>query len=275
MRNWSLRNLRVKSRHPSHSVLRRKNGGILVPVLACVRFGSLTEWSRRDPNTGRVYELNSVEAIKTSMNKLLMKEAFTENEVSTADWWTIREIEQQEEIPFPILAKLKFGSRGRGMVRINNQEELTNFLNRGETRTRDRYIFERYYNYVREYRLHVSKDGCFYACRKMLKSDTPEEQRWFRNDSNCVWYLEDNEAFDRPVNWNSIVQECVKALNAVGLDFGACDVRVQGSTNGDGERRESPKFIIVEINSAPSFGEVTAEKYKKELPKILKSKYSI
>jgi type I restriction enzyme S subunit len=39
-------------------------------------------------------------------------------------------------------------------------------------------------NNSREYRLHVTADGCFYACRKMLKADA--EERWYKNDSNCV-----------------------------------------------------------------------------------------
>ena len=49
---------------------------------------------------------------------------------------------------------------------------------------------------------------CIYTCRKVLKNDTPENQRWFRNDSNSAWYLETNPKFDKPVNWDSIIDEC-------------------------------------------------------------------
>jgi len=121
------------------------------------------------------------------------------------------------------------------------------------------YIIERYYNYNKEYRLHVSKDGCFYTNRKMLKTDA--EERWFRNDSNSVWIREENPKFEKPRNWGVIVNECVKALNAVGLDLGACDVRVQS-------KNDRPDFIICEINSAPSFGEITLTKYQNEIKKI-------
>jgi len=134
------------------------------------------------------------------------------------------------------------------------------------------YVFERFYNYAREYRLHVSSEGCFYTCRKMLKRDTPEENKWFRNDENCVWVLEDNPNFDKPVNWDDVVKHSVKALKAVGLDFGAIDLRIQSATNSEGETREEPKFIIVEINSAPSFGEITLQKYLEELPNIIERK---
>ena len=49
----------------------------------------------------------------------------------------------------------------------------------------------------------------------MLKSDAPEEVRWYRNDAHCVWIMEDNESFDKPVNWDSIVEECVKSVDAI------------------------------------------------------------
>ena len=92
----------------------------------------------------------------------------------------------------------------------------------------------------------------------MLKSGTPEEQKWVRNDSTCVWILEENELFDKPKTWDLIVQECVKATRAVGLDVSAVDVRV----NNEGQ------YIILETNSAPSFGDLTLDKYQEEIPQL-------
>src|SRR5690606_37664702 len=128
----------------------------------------------------------TVEAIKNSANKLLMKQCFTKHGVKTADWWVIQEhvdilaypnnAEQYNEginlsdLPYPIVAKHIFGSRGTGNYLLKSKEELEAWL---PGKTLSNYIFEKYYNYNREYRLHVSKDGCFYTCRKMLKSDTP------------------------------------------------------------------------------------------------------
>ena len=63
------------------------------------------------------------------------------------------------------------------------------------------------------------------------------------------------------------------ALNAVGLDVGAVDVKVQSKTTPKDKTRKTIEFIVLEINSAPSFGSITAEKYIQEIPKILKSKY--
>ncbi len=267
----------IRSRHPSHSVVRNK---IKLPFRTVIRFGSTTELEDTIDKGGGRIEINTVEAIKNSASKLRMKRCFTKNSVKTADWWTCNQkmsgvtFHNSEnankscvisDLPYPIVAKHHFGSRGNGNYLLNSQQELQAWM---KGKDLSNYLFEKFYNYVREYRLHVSANGCFYTCRKMLKSDIPKEDRWFRNDSNSVWVLEENPLFDRPTNWTKIVEESVKALKATGLDFGACDVRVQSSKTEKGKKREEIDFIIVEINSAPSFGDITAEKYLQELPKI-------
>ena len=273
----------IRSRHPSHNILRRENKTLpLLPFKSVIRFGSSKEFT-----DGRI-ELNTVNAIKNSSNKLLMKTCFTDNEIKTADWWTyIISLDpfskpffakndnvnfqfQIEEISYPIISKHIFGSRGTGNKKHDNQESLEAWM---EGKDLSKYIFEKYYSYNREYRLHISKNGCFYTCRKMLQADAPQNVRWYRNDAHCNWILEDNELFNKPVNWNEVVEESVKALRAVGLDFGAVDLRIQSAKNKDGDLREAPKFIVVEINSAPSLAPITTEKYIEELPKLLIDKY--
>jgi D-alanine-D-alanine ligase-like ATP-grasp enzyme len=265
----------IRSRHPSHSCLR--DNLPLLPVRSIVRLGSTTivEDGRK-----RV-EINSIEAVRNSANKLRMKQCFLSNNVKSADWYTYNEdmgifVEQQtengttmEELPYPIVAKHIYGSRGRGNTLINNREELGRWM---ENKQLSNYIFEKFYNYSREYRLHVTKDGCFYTCRKMLRSDTPDNNRWFRNDSNSVWVLEDNPMFDKPVNWDEVVEQSVLALSSVGLDIGAVDLRIQSARKGD-RLRERCEFIVVEINSAPSFGDITASKYIEMLPKLILEKH--
>jgi D-alanine-D-alanine ligase-like ATP-grasp enzyme len=272
----------IKSRHPSHSKLRSRNGRLLslLPFKSVIRFGSSKELDDTIINGGNRIELNTIEAIKNSSNKLLMKTCFTNDEVKTADWYlntgsnfmksSTGEDKNIEELPYPIISKHIRGSRGTGNKKHNNLEELQTWI---EGKDLSNYIFEKFYNYNREYRLHVSKDGCFYTCRKMLKRDCPVNKRWFKNDSNSVWIMEENDSFDKPVNWDIIVVECIKALTSVGLDFGAIDLRIQSSKNNKDVVRDDPKFIIVEINSAPSFGEVTLEKYIEVLPKLLIDKY--
>ena len=269
----------IRSRHPSHNAIRNK---IKLPFRSVIRFGSTTELEDTIDKGGGRIEINTVEAIKNSASKLKMKNCFTKGSVKTADWWTYERagnifipqgIGNQgraiADLPYPVVAKHHFGSRGNGNYLLNSKQELQEWM---KDKDLSNYIFEKFYNYNREYRLHVSANGCFYTCRKMLKSDIPKEDRWFRNDSNSVWVLEENPLFDRPINWDVIEKECIKALKATGLDFGACDVRVQSSKGEKGNPRKEVDFIIVEINSAPSFGDITAQKYLEELPKIAKLK---
>ena len=250
-----MRFVKIRSRHSSHNSLRK---AIKTPHRAVVRLGSTTVLE------GDMIEINKVDSVKKSSDKKLMKESFRENDIPTPIEYSIN-----SELDFPVIVKHRFGSRGSGNYLIKTQEELDSFI---ASHNMDSYIIEKFYSYNREYRLHISsRDGgvCFYTCRKMLKVDTPEENRWYRNDSNSVWIVEDNPLFDKPSNWDDIVEEACNALLSVGLDIGAIDVRVQSSD------KDEPKFVILETNSAPSFGAITLLKYKEELPLLINYKASL
>lgn len=281
---------KIRSRHPSHDVLRKKLSFPLFPFKSVVRLGSFTKLEDIVDKTENIVEINTVASIRNSADKLAMKTCFTENEVKTADWFTLRgnntlqfrhenfigdnpsdSILEIEQLPYPIIAKHRMGSKGRGNYKLDSLETFKTWLESRQDRLEE-YIFEKFYNFVREYRLHVTEDGYFYSCRKMLKSDTPDKDKWYRNDDHCVWIMEENEAFDKPKCWKEIVKHSIKALKSVGLDFGAVDVKVQSETNKKGEKRDNVNFIIIEINSAPSFGKVTEEKYLQVLPQLILNK---
>lgn len=253
----------LRSRHPSHKGLKKLLPKM--PFRSVVRLGS--SWS--GDNHQRV-EINSLESIKNSSNKLRMKECFTRDNIKTAEWCTGNQRDAMHSIGFPIVAKSHYGSRGIGNTLLNDFEEFENWVT---NKNLNNYIFERFYNYSKEYRLHVTEDGCFYTCRKMIKQEFKNDSNaWQRHNDNCVWIIEDNPLFEKPTSWNDIVQECVKAIKSVGLDIGALDVKVQSNTNKKGEPREYVNFIILETNSAPSFGEGTEQKYLIEIPRLLNKK---
>jgi len=274
----------IRSRHPSHDVLRKNLP--LLPFRSVVRLGSTTTIT---DGKQRV-ECNTVQSVKNSASKLLMKQCFTRVGVKTADWWTYPNTHNVFtahvyenggrgyftgatdiiNLPYPIICKSLHGSRGEGNSLVKNQQELETFI---QNKTLSNYIFEKYYTYSREYRIHVTNEGCFYTCRKMLKNGTPENLKFQRHDDNCVWILETNPSFNKPVNWNEIVDDCVKALNSLGLDIGAFDVKVQSAKDQKGRNRTKCEYIIIESCSAPSFGDITAQKYIEQIPKILKRKY--
>jgi len=275
----------IRSRHPSHNQLRYEIERL--PFRSVIRFGSLTDLTDQSSLDGKRIELNSKEAIKNSSSKLRMKQCFTDKGVKTADWFRLSkagyggyEIITHNKpalsldfanLEYPIVSKHHFGSRGTGNKLHKSQIELQEWM---KDKKLENFIFEKFVNYNKEYRLHCTKNGCFYACRKMLKTEFKDHPNaWQRHDDNCVWVLEENENFDKPANWEEIIKDCVKAVTSCGLDFGACDLRVQNNIDENGDKRKICDFIVIEVNSAPSFGEVTLKKYKEELPKLLIEKY--
>ena len=266
----------ILSRHPSHNCLRANTKNIVpLPYRAVVRFGSTTEVDDTITNGGNRIEINTVESIKNSANKLLMKQKFQQVAVKTAEWIKFTNLETLRgwsSEKFPIVAKAHFGSKGKGNSLIKTAEELESWI---KTHSPSSYIFEKFMNYGHEFRLHVTEQGCFYACRKALKQGVAEEDKWRRHDDICVWFLEENESFFKPNSWNDIIDDCVSALKAIGADILSFDVRVQSPTDSKGNLRDYQDYILLECNSASSMdngsGElsVCAKKYIEEVRKTI------
>ena len=270
---------RVFSRHPSHNILRKYL--VRLPIRSLIRLGSITTIN---DDKERI-ELNSVDSIKISSNKLLMKKKFNEVDVPTAPWFGVKTIDEifikmnDLNMKFPIVAKSLFGSQGVGNYLIKDEFQLKEWSN---NRNLNNYIFEKYMPYQLEYRLHVTKNGYFYSCRKALRTNTEEKDRWRRHKDNSVWLLETNENFNKPNSWDDIVDACVKALINIGADILSFDVRVQSPFNKEEERREYQKFILLECNSASSMAPVNsdkelsicAEKYLEIIPQLIMEKYN-
>lgn len=277
----------IYSRHPSHDVLRSKNKNIkLLPFRSVVRFGSTTECPDTVAKGGSRIEINTIEAVKNSASKLLMKQKFTEAQVSTAKWCKYGQInnfsengfgftinnQTTDQIEFPIVAKAHYGSKGKGNTLIKTLEEYNQWK---IGKTLSNYIYEDFKNYGYEFRLHVTEEGCFYACRKALKQGVPDSEKWRRHDDICVWFLEESEHFHKPNSWNNIEEDCVKALKAIGADILSFDVKVQTPTDAKGNPRGFQDFILIECNSASSMDNgsgnisICAQKYIEELPKII------
>jgi carbamoylphosphate synthase large subunit len=78
---------------------------------------------------GKRIEINTVDAIKISSNKKLMKQAFIQADVCTADMWTDGALNDWANENFPIVAKHIYGSRGEGNTLLHNMEQLNKWIN--------------------------------------------------------------------------------------------------------------------------------------------------
>lgn len=303
---------RIRSMHPTHDVLRKNaliKTPVRSLIRLGSSTNDNEALSNLTPaQRAKVVLINTPEAIAISSNKLKMKGAFLRAGIKSPEYIqitinsghiTLNERELQpdgrvevhmislpnlstialmeafgvtQESKFPkFVAKISNGSRGEGMMFLDTIQKFHDFLHAKLDGEYPTHYLELFYEYGREYRLHVNKNGCFYTCRKLLKNDTPEEQRYYKNDSNSIWVVDSNPSFKRPGNWNDIEAECVKALKAVGLDFAAFDVLVKSKTS-DQDSNAALDFMIIECNSAPSFGDVTATKYIEMLPQLIMEK---
>ena len=256
--------LKIRTKNHTASPLK---GAITAKVRTVFRLGSSTPTNEIFPQGvakgQRILEINTAESCHNSGNKILMKSLFSAANVKSAEWAVLN----QGGLPgiwdhFPAIIKHKNSCKGKGIYYIETPEQLADFMANNHA---ENYIIEKYYNYSKEYRLHVTQSGCFYTCRKMLKEDAQE--RWHRHDTNSVWIMDTNPLFERPSNWDDLVAACVEALNAVGLTIGACDIKIQ--TEKGKQRGQAPDFIIMEINSAPSFGAETLIRYTQKLQEII------
>lgn len=249
----------IRTKNPSAAPLR---GSIDLPFRAVVRLGSRTPTQACFKTVRDVIECNTVESIENSRDKLRMKDCFTLYDVVQAEWWTLHNIDTSRMTDFPYVGKAICGFKGRGMVLIEDASALNSFV---RSHTADNFYIEKFYNYAREYRLHATRDRVFLSWRKLRKAEATE--RWFFNSSNCNWVSPEHELFSRPGNWVELENAAMLAVRSVGLDVGAVDIRVQA--------KDSPRFIVCEVNSAPQLGEVGIESYRNEIINILRRKYEV
>ena len=279
LKKYTMFRPKILSRHPSHNILRSVHKKIAaLPYKSVIRFGSTTDLPDTVSNGGNRIEINTIQSIKNSASKFLMKRKFTEVGVKTAEWLpgSTGKAVVLETIGFPMVIKAHHGSKGRGNTLIKDESDWNDWWTKNNSSAN--YIFEKFMNYGHEFRLHVTEEGCFYACRKALKKDVPEDQKWRRHDDICVWFLESNPEFHKPNSWNNIISDCVKALKAIGADILSFDVRVQTPTDSKGNKRDYQDYILLECNSASSMdngtGEVSvcAQKYIDIIPSIILKK---
>lgn len=252
--------VRIRTKNATSRPLRRS---ILVDDWAVVRLGSRTPIEEIFPNKRSPIEINKVSAIENSRSKVRMKSCFTKLKVPQAKWWQNLDKVNLKELSYPIIAKRIYGFQGRGMSLLNSEKELRAWLDKHSDTSG--WIFEKFYNYAREYRCHVARGiGVFMSWRKLRTKEATE--RWFFNSTNCEWFGENHRLFDRPKCWDAICEASMLALEATGLDIGAVDIRVQSN------KEDNPKFIVCEINSAPALGNEGIIKYRKVIKELVNNK---
>jgi len=138
------------------------------------------------------------------------------------------------------------GFGGKGISIIKDQQELQ------EYKGKEGYYFSLYYKKTHEYRVHVAFGKAIGMVQKkrmgkakLQENGLDKADPYIRSHSRG-WVFAYNNLYGTASERTTIKNLCVKAVEAVGLDFGAVDVM----TIFD-EDKELHSIKICEINTAP------------------------
>lgn len=245
--------LRVFSPNKSCAPLRN----VLFNKRILLRLGSTTPLISKH----KYLEINTIKGIKISANKLIMKHYFDKARINHSEWISGKTgkdaIRQFLHVHKIVIAKDKHSSKGNDIYYIDNIDYLENLFSKINI---ERFIFEKYYFFPNEYRLHVDVNhGCFYACKKILKEDA--EVQWHKHGNNSVFvHLTGDHTF--PECWSEMVSDCIKVMKEMKLTIACFDILCSNNF-----------FIIVESNTAPSLASYGITHYNNHLKKWYDSKF--
>ncbi|MEG1495446.1 MAG: hypothetical protein RRZ84_07795 [Romboutsia sp.] len=199
-------------------------------------------------------ELNTINGVKTSANKITMKKAFDAAKISHSEWITsknINDIRKFFHIHKILIAKHRNSSQGKNIYYVDNIQSLENLFTTINIKD---FVFEKYYFYSLEYRVHIDVNhGCFYACRKVLKDDA--DIQWHKHANNSIFVLVTKEHI-LPECWEKMILECIKALKQMQLTIACFDILCSND-----------RYIILESNTAPSLASYGITYYGNHLKK--------
>lgn len=182
------------------------------------------------------YGLNKPEAIAKTTNKHLMRETFALNEVPTP------RLVGTQPIVFPVVGRPDHHRQGRGFWICNNQSDVWRALEGTRKKTAATHFME-YIDIEREFRVHVVNGKSIKISQKSIVGN-------HRNGAR----------FSYPHDFNhkkTVRRAAIKAVEALGLDFGAVDVMWAND-----------RAYVSEVNSAPCLTDRysdTLERYARAL----------
>ena len=245
--------LRVFSPNQSCAPLRN----LEFPNRILLRLGSTTPLNSKY----KYLELNSIDGVRVSANKIYMKSVFADVNIHHSEWGhftnpgDLRQFFAQHKI---VIAKHRHSSKGENIYYIDNKKALEMFID--THKNLPEFIFEKYYFYPNEYRLHVDVNhGCFYACKKILNDDALVQWHKHANNSTFVYVTPEHI---KPDCWNQIVEDCQTVMKAMGLHIACFDILCSNDN-----------FIIVESNTAPSLADYGLTFYSNHIQKYYGTRF--
>lgn len=223
----------------------RPTGKVLAKALGFRHFGIvareadfLIRWGNAMPVRAGA-EINSAQGISRASDKVRAFEAMKAAGV-TIPWYTTSPQEASQRLTegAVILGRTRSGSKGRGIVVYENLGAFFNYPRHD--------FYSEFVENDREYRLHVVGDKVVRLQRKYKEVEVDNPNRFIKNHEQGYRFKQPARPLREDRN-----ELAVKAVRAVGLDFGAVDMVID---------RAGVAWVL-EVNTAPACSPLTAQAY--------------
>lgn len=194
-----------------------------------VRWGSREDFET-DKNT-IVY--NKSANIKDATDKKKSRELFIENKVSCP--MLVTDLNIDKVANFPIIARPLVHSKGKNFVTLDNRESFLAHYNKNK----NGWYYSDFINKNREFRIHVAHGKALAIMEKTQPGDGNIAWNRAQNDTDPFIYIPWGKVDEQELG--GVIKEALKAVEAVGLDFGGVDVMLKGKTP-----------YVLEVNTSPT-----------------------
>lgn len=215
---------------------------LIRPVHEVPREWKLINWGNSKFQTRGVAVVNNPEAVSTAKNKRLTLETLERSGVSVPEFTTDIEIARMwaREGDAVVQRATLYGKAGEGITIADNSLDIV-----------QNPLYTKYIKKKEEWRIHIAFGQVIDFARKIKTQDgviTGDAR--VRSHVNGYVFSKNREVIGNPRQ--SILDEAVKSVAALGLDFGGVDVIFNERAN---------KAYVLEINTAPGIEGSTVKLY--------------
>lgn len=193
--------------------------------------------------------INKPEAVRIAANKIETFKALSRAGVPTLEWTQDRNVALNwiDDGDVVYCRSTVTSSQGKGISVVGMDDQLPHVP-----------LYTRGFIKTHEYRVHVAFGEVIDFSKKRKRNDI-ECSQYIKNSSNGWVFCRDGVTLPDVVK-----QAAIKAVAALGLDFGALDVLYKESTN---------TVRIAEINTAPGIEATTLTRYSEAFKKYINTYY--
>jgi len=208
----------------------------------------VVNWGNSRTDVSNPHWLNDPNAVLKASNKLRAFDIMTREGVSVPTWTDDMDramgwLEAGEVV----VARRKLqGHSGEGIVVMEGKEDFVRAP-----------LYTKYFKARDEYRVHVFDGKVIDIQQKKKRADMEKDQVNFQVRSHANGFNFCREGVDLPPE---CAEEAIKAVKALGLDFGAVDLRFNQHYN---------KACVLEVNTAPGLEGTTLDKYSDAVAELL------